>query len=42
MRELKDEGVLSQVKLSNYNFQIFWTRGEGAPAVELPAPFEVN
>ena len=42
MRELKDEGVLSQVKLSNNNFQIFWTRGEGAPAVELPAPFEVN
>ena len=42
MRELKDEGVLSQVKLSNNNFQIFWTRGEGAPAVELPTPFEVN
>jgi len=42
MRELRDEGILSCVKLSGNNFQIFWTRGPAAPAVAPPEEFEVN
>jgi len=42
MRELRDDGILSCVKLSGNNFQIFWTRGPEAPAVAPPEEFEVN
>jgi len=42
MRELRDEGVLASIKLTGNNFQIFWSRGEEAPAVASPTPFEVN
>lgn len=36
LRALREEGVLETIKLSGNNFQVFWRRGAGAPAVAAP------
>ena len=43
LRYLRDvDCVIESVKLSGNNFQVYWRRGQEAPAVAPPAEFEVN